>query len=329
MTEQDPALAAPRCSANSARLDEPVLGTASVVRSWLLLEHPGAWASTALQSRRLPAAVRAELARRANRHRVRIVLVRRTGRTAPEQPLACFAARTGPGGSWLARARLERAADVLDIDLVGLTSGSHPGFARVDHPLLCVCTHGSHDPCCAEQGRPVAAALAARFPTETWEVSHIGGDRFAGNVVCFPDGDYLGRLDASTAVPVLESYVAGDYVLAHLRGRAGFAPVVQAAEILVRERLAVTARHAVRVIGAHRDDHDAMVRLSVDGHRQLIAHMHVGRADPERSLTCHAVQAATPPTFTLLDLTAADRRPASRVAGRAATWPGRSGRPAW
>ena len=106
-------------------------------------------------------------------------------------------------------------------------------------------------------------------------------------------------------MPVLEAYLAGDYVLPHLRGRAGFAPVVQAAEILVRERLGITARHAVRVIGAHRDDHDAMVRLSVDGHGQLIAQMHVGAADPQRSLTCHAVRPATPPTFTLLDLTSA------------------------
>ena len=205
-----------------------------MVRTWLLLEHPGAWASTALQSRRLPPVVRTELARRANQHRVRIVLLRRTGRTAPEQPLACFAATTGPSGAWLGGARLDMAEDVLDIDLGDLRAGAHHGFAPVDHPLLCVCTHGSHDPCCAERGRPVAAALATRFPAETWEVSHIGGDRFAGNVVCFPDGDYLGRLDAATAVPVLEAYEAGEYVLPHLRGRAGFAPIVQAAEILVR-----------------------------------------------------------------------------------------------
>jgi hypothetical protein len=295
----------PRCSWTSDSLGEPVLGTASVVRTWLLLEHPGAWASTALQSRRLPAVIRAELARRANQHRVRVVLVRRTGRTAPEQPIACFAATTGPGGAWLGRARFERPADVLDVDLAALRSGVHAGFEPVEHQLVCVCTHGSHDPCCAERGRPVAAVLAERFPAETWEVSHIGGDRFAGNVVCFPDGDYLGRLDASSAIPVLEAYVTGDYVLAHLRGRAGFAPVVQAAEILVRERLGVTARGAVRVNGARRDDHAADVRLEVDGHGEVVARMEVGAADPERTLTCHALRPAAPPTFRLVDVTRA------------------------
>jgi hypothetical protein len=294
----------PRCSSTGLDLDEPALGTASVVREWLLLEHPGAWASTALQSSKLPARVRTELARRANRTRVRVVLVRRTGRTAPEQPLACFAATTGPRGSWLGRVHLDRAEDVLDVDLAAIATSAHAGFEQVDHQLLCICTHGSHDPCCAERGRPVAAALAARFPAETWEISHIGGDRFAGNVVCLPAGDYLGRLSADTAVPVLEAYAGGHYVLPHLRGRAGFAPVVQAAEILVRERLGVTARHAVRVVDARREDPFADVRLVIDGHGELVARMHIG-AGPERTLTCHAVRTSAPPTFELLELSAA------------------------
>ena len=306
MTDRRTSGAPPRCSSVSEGLGEPVLGTASVVRTWLLLEHPGAWAATALQSRKFPAGVGTELARRANRHRVRVVLIRRAGRTAPDLPSSCFAAITGPTGSWLGQTTLDRADEALDLDLATLASGSRTGFEPVARQVLCVCTHGSHDPCCAERGRPVAAALAARFPEETWEVSHIGGDRFAGNVVCFPAGDYLGRLEASNAVRVLEAYVAGEYVLPHLRGRAGFAPVVQAAEILVRERLGVTARNAVTVVGARRHDHDADVRLHVVGHGEVVARMHVGAAAPERTLTCHALRQTRPPTYELLDLTPAD-----------------------
>ena len=120
--------------------------------------------------------------------------------------------------------------------------------------------------------------------------------------MCFPDGDYLGRLDGATAVPVLEAYQAGEYVLSHLRGRAGFAPIVQAAEILVRQRLGITHRHAVRVVGARRDDHDADVRLRVAGHGDLVARMHVDAAVSPRTLTCHSTQETTPPTFALVDL---------------------------
>jgi len=301
LTEQ--ALMLPRCSTTSDHLDEPVLGTASVVRTWLLLEHPGSWSTTALQSRRVPARVGTVLARRANRHRVRVVLIRRPGRTAPDLPLTCFAATTGPAGSWLGRLTLERAEDVLDVDLGALRAGSRSAFGPVDDPVLCVCTHGSHDPCCAERGRPVASALAARFPAQTWEVSHIGGDRFAGNVVCFPDGDYLGRLDAASAVPVVEAYLGGHYVLPHLRGRAGFAPVVQAAEILVRERLGITARHGVRVLETRQRSVDTTVRLEVSGHGQLAASVRVGATEVGRHLTCHAAHGGAPSTYRLLDLT--------------------------
>jgi hypothetical protein len=230
------------------------------------------------------------------------VLIRRPGRTAWNQPATCFAATTGPAGPWLGRRTLERAEDVLDVDVAQLGAGSRTGFEPVDGTVLCVCTHGSHDPCCAERGRPVAAALAEQFADETWEVSHIGGDRFAGSLVCFPDGDYLGRLDGATARPVVEAYLAGTYVLPHLRGRAGFAPVVQAAEILVRERLGVTDRHAVRVVGARRGDQTTVVQLHVSGHGTVLARMRVDAADPHRALTCHAAPSAAPPTFELLDL---------------------------
>ena len=83
--------------------------------------------------------------------------------------------------------------------------GARPAGGRRASPAqrrsrcCCVCTHGRHDACCAERGRPVAAALAAAHPEQTWEVSHIGGDRFAANVLVLPDGLYYGRVSAADA----------------------------------------------------------------------------------------------------------------------------------
>lgn len=295
----------PRCSAVSSSLAEPALATASTVRTWLLLEHAGAWASTALQSRHLPAGLGTELARRANAAGVRVVLLRKPGRTHRDRPPTCLVATTRATGSWLGRAPITGPADVLDLDLAALARGERAGYEPVDGPLFCVCTHGRHDPCCAERGRPVAAALAARFPERTWEVSHIGGDRFAGNVVCFPDGDYLGRLDAETAVPVLEAYVEGRYVLDHLRGRAGLGPRVQAAEVLARRELGVDARGAVHAVAGRSNGAEATVRLAVDGHGEVVVRLEVGAADEVRHLTCHAQHDASPPTYRLLSITPA------------------------
>src|SRR5690606_7696048 len=111
--------------------------------------------------------------------------------------------------------------EVLDLDLAALGAGRSPGLTRVDDSLFCVCTHGRHDACCAERGRPVAAALEAAHPEQTWEVSHIGGDRFAANMVVLPHGLYYGRLDAVSALGVAGTHLAGGLDLDHLRGRSG------------------------------------------------------------------------------------------------------------
>ena len=43
--------------------------------------------------------------------------------------------------------------------------------SRLDHPLLLVCTHGKHDPCCARYGRPLYQALAEQADEDwVWQV---------------------------------------------------------------------------------------------------------------------------------------------------------------
>lgn len=92
-----------------------------------------------------------------------------------------------------------------------------------------MCTHGRHDTCCAVRGRPVAAALAARWPAQTWECSHVGGDRFAANLVVLPDGAYYGDVEPGEAVDVVEAHLRGAMSVRHLRGLSTQPPVVQAA----------------------------------------------------------------------------------------------------
>ena len=63
-----------------------------------------------------------------------------------------------------------------------------------------------------------------------WQSSHIGGDRFAGNVVFLPEGLYFGRVEPAEAWPVLDEYLAGRIDLAHYRGRSAYSFAEQAAE---------------------------------------------------------------------------------------------------
>ena len=55
----------------------------------------------------------------------------------------------------------------------------------------------------------MAAALAEHWPEAVWECSHVGGDRFAANVVVLPDGFYYGQLDPESAVATVRSHLTG------------------------------------------------------------------------------------------------------------------------
>ena len=212
-------------------------GTASTVRSWLLLEDPGPWGRDALRDARLPERVGLELQRRCRAAGVRPLLIRRASSNASfEDGLACLAIRSGPEPPWIERTRLPKATDTLDLDLPALGRGVRPGFEPVDGPLFLVCTHGRRDVCCAERGRTLAQALASAFPDPTWESSHVGGDRFAGNLIAFPHGLYLGRVGPDEAAEVARAYADGRVSLQHLRGRSCYPMPVQAAEHALRTR---------------------------------------------------------------------------------------------
>jgi hypothetical protein len=100
-----------------------------------------------------------------------------------------------------------------------------------------VCTNGARDPCCAIRGPAVAHVLERARPGQVYECSHLGGHRFAANVLVLPDGLCFGRLDARSAPALADELDAGMLPLDHLRGRTAFEPEQQAAEILVRREL--------------------------------------------------------------------------------------------
>ena len=226
-----------RCASVSEDRDEPVTGSATHVRGFLLLEHTGPWGRTALLDARLPDGLGDELRRRAAQHRIKILLVRRHGaRRDPDRPtvIAAYADSRAP--------RLETGTvgdlrEVLDLDLSGLARGRPLGLTETDEPVFGVCTNGRHDACCAERGRPVAAALSAAHPEATWEVSHIGGDRFAANVLVLPHGLYYGRLDADSALAMASEHLSGRLDLDHLRGPSYAPMAVQYAEVALRREL--------------------------------------------------------------------------------------------
>ena len=160
--------------------------------------------------------------------RARILFVRRAERRGEDRLLA-FLARTAEDGSDLRRLELERHDDLVGLDLE--TAG-----APVEHPLFLVCTHGKHDRCCARYGRPLYESIREQVEDGwAWQSTHVGGDRFAGNLVTLPDGVYYGRVAPGDAWSVVEAVLERRVHLPTYRGRSCHGFAAQAAERAVRE----------------------------------------------------------------------------------------------
>ncbi|MDP8988023.1 MAG: sucrase ferredoxin [Actinomycetota bacterium] len=292
------------CAFGSAARGEPLMATASRVRSWLLIEQPGAWGPEALTQSGLDASVAAALAARCRRHQVRPLLIRRPGFARPGPRRRCFLAHSGDRRSWVEALTVDDPGDLLHLDWSVLASDRAPAVGQPPPaPVSLVCTNGRHDRCCAVYGRPLARALVAAGVPEVWECSHIGGDRFAANLVCLPEGVYFGRVGADEGPAVADDYRAGLLTLDRYRGRSCYPPLVQAGELFVRRGSGTRevdglVLQRAQLIGEHRLEATFVVgagtvwRVEVDRHRSA----------ESVSLTCRSAGRARPWEYRLADL---------------------------
>ena len=277
-----------RCSVASLERDESLAGSASTVRAFLLVEAPGAWGADAVTGSRLPDSVKAHLTELTCGSSACGCRARGYGRQRVPGRTRVFAGWAHAHRPWLETTVLDDVEELVDLRLEGLGRGTSPGLTPYDGPLFCVCTHGKHDACCAEVGRPLCRAMHAAAPEQTWEVSHIGGDRFAPNVLMLPHGLYYGRLAPDQAPDLVAAHRDGELLLPHLRGRSGFTMPVQAAEIALREHLRVRGVDAFPLLGSDRDGDEWRVVFSVVGVSWRVR-VRSTRGAPHR-LTCRALR---------------------------------------
>ncbi|WP_326687549.1 sucrase ferredoxin [Streptomyces sp. NBC_01795] len=294
------------CATASRALAEPLAGTAATARTWLLIEQPGPWGRQALTESHLDPRLGKALEEPAGAHGARVALIRRPGRHADGAGgpghHRVFLARTVPGDSWVrttelpSRGGLEalRSLDFAALDGHDVRSGEAEGFhgsegpqgpgERVGgsatlgpewrpyegDPLVLVCTNGKRDRCCALLGRPLAAELEASGGANVWEITHIGGHRFAPTLLVLPYGYAYGRLGASAVKGVLDAVRDGHVLTEGCRGRSAWGRPGQTADLAVRERTGEVRAHALTVLASAEEPDGARWRVTVgheDGRR--------------------------------------------------------------
>jgi hypothetical protein len=199
-------------------------------RAWLLVEHQGPWPAEPTEAEQ-PGRL-GELVSAAAALGIRVQLIRRPGRRAPlraDEPRTVFTGWVTGDTPWLRRGELspDSALDLGGLDLGGLDLGAlAEGRAgafgmHLDEPVFLVCVHGRRDRCCARFGVPLAQSLATRYPAQVWETTHVGGHKYAGNLVILPHGLYYGPVGAVEATASIEAYGRGAVLADRFRGRAG------------------------------------------------------------------------------------------------------------
>lgn len=286
-----------RCAQESAAAGEALAGTASRVRRWLVVEQPGAWGHDALTRSRLDAGVGRALADAARAAGVRVLLARRPGWAPGGDTRRVFLAHTGSGSRWLRQVDLPMDDDaaLLALDLRALARPEPLGVGEPGPPsLVLVCTNGRHDPCCADLGRPIVRKFVALGVPDAWECSHVGGDRFAGNLVFLPEGVYMGRVDEDVAPAVVSDLRRGLLDLGRYRGRSFHPPLVQVADAHARTELGERRLDGVTVVAAEASSHDeATVHVSQHGGPTLEVAVTRRPGEPAQ-LTCRAARPARP-----------------------------------
>lgn len=236
---------------------------------------------------------------------VRNLAIRPSGRTGRD------AGPTGvllgvPERGVLYRHPLADFEELLSIDMEAVRRGEPgPDAEPVDETVFFVCTDGKIDPCCASEGMRLYRDLAARVGDRAYRVSHLGGCRFASNLMTLPDGILYGRVRPEGLDRFLDESGNGRIVPEFYRGRSTLSAAANAAETLLRCELDEWAFDAFSPVGEGSTTSDDSVHESafrgVDGRVRRVR-VRLGEGESAR-LTCRAEKAMAPPRYELIDIT--------------------------
>ena len=249
------------CSQLSITSGEAIYGTAgNATDVWFVLEYPAVWGAKAMEESKLDDALKEHLQQAvAATPGSRLQLIKH-GESRNGSGLSFFIGLSQEDVAALYRFQLVDFTELAAMDLPAMvtemrTSPERYADNKHDEPLFLVCTNGSRDRCCATLGVPVYLTMAAYAGDQVWQTTHTGGHRFAATMIVLPHGLYYGRLSAEDALPIVDSYNAGDvYALDHYRGRSCYKAPVQAAEYYLRAETHQQSLDAFSLLEAGNED---------------------------------------------------------------------------
>jgi hypothetical protein len=221
------------CFENSVQASEQLFGTVPHINFWILIEYKNSWEEKAFNNCSIDTGVKTAIRDLAGKYpKSRIQLIK--NEYGKKDYIKLYIAITTENQKEVYEFKINSYKDILDIHFENELSDK----ILKSNPLILVCTHGSYDQCCGEKGLELFNYLNHyEKDFEVWQTTHLGGHRFAANILILPDGIYYGRVNKDNFEKIRNSYLNNKLEAGLLRGRCFYHPDVQAAEHYFRREL--------------------------------------------------------------------------------------------
>lgn len=275
------------CADTSRANQEAFIGSASPFRFCLLIEYGGTWGKDAFIESTIPETVKKHVLKLYDLDcNVRIQIIQKNPLNKDKKTL--FWADTNPHNPLLWQYQFEHYEELLTFDFPQFIENGVPKeFQSVTAPLFFICTNGQHDPCCAKYGATLFNEVHDLYP-QIWQTNHLGGDRFAANMLCLPDGIYYRRVDKLSLEAILKAHGSHQLYLPNFAGHSVYPREVQVAEYFIRQQSKLYELFALQLLQSTGSEDEAAVTFIESNKREH--HVHVRKQIEEQSayLSCHA-----------------------------------------
>jgi hypothetical protein len=254
----------PACAEYSRQINEPLIGTIGQAHVYFLIEYKQVFGAKALNDSTIPPEVFKHLAGIPNSN---TVLMRQPATTSDLNYTYTFFA-VNVLTQHIYELTLHGYRDLLEVNLEALLN--EQVITPRTQPIYAICTNGKRDQCCSGYGVPIYNALREIVGNQVWQVSHIGGHRFAGTGIMFPQAVSYGYLDQAD-VPTLVEHVQNNTLwLDKLRGELRYSTPEQVASWALYHHLKVHHANAFTHIHTLQEAEMWEVVFEYDGQQYAI-----------------------------------------------------------
>jgi hypothetical protein len=249
-----------------------LFATTPRVDVWFLLEYRGAWTDKAFLDSKIPE----DAKKRINLHletipNSRLQLIKRHDNSG--DTLKFFVGKSDELEPKLFEFDLTSYGELLDLDINKILEGN--SHLR-NEPLFLVCTNGAYDKCCGKYGISVYLEAAKNENGfMAWQTTHLGGHRFAANILFLPYGIYYGRVRNVGSRILIEQSINRGIDLEHYRGRSCYSKDVQAAEYFLRKKTGIKEISAFSFISVKNSDKENCLIEFISESDKKTHHVHI------------------------------------------------------